>query len=279
VLPGQFIPILEETRIDSRGGPLGAEAGSADFLRWRAAGLPAVRIAVNVSPLQLRSHSFVADIRKLVDSDAHAASGIELEITEGMIMADVKHSIATLQAIREMGVSIAIDDFGTGFSSLGYLSKLPIDTLKDRPLVRSEMTLRKGAGAGVDDHHPGPFTETEVVAEAWKQKSSRGCSDCCVVTKCRDFCSPGRYPARRSRPDSFCGDPDTEQTVGCGRRAVASLAHAVPRDGQCSSVQDFVQALVVQRASHPASLSRNSRIGALMLCASKASVNARARTP
>ena len=59
-----------------------------------------------------------------------------MEITESVIMGDVKHSIATLQAIRAMGVTIAIDDFGTGFSSLSYLAKLPVDTLKiDRSFV------------------------------------------------------------------------------------------------------------------------------------------------
>jgi len=68
--------------------------------------------------------------------DAHAAAGLELEITESLIMEDVKHSITVLQAIRAMGVTIAIDDFGTGFSSLSYLSKLPVDTLKiDRAFV------------------------------------------------------------------------------------------------------------------------------------------------
>ncbi len=107
-----------------------------DYLRWRAAGLPAVRIAVNVSPLQLRNRGFVAEIEQAIGIDPHAAAGLELEITESLIMEDVKHSIASLQAIRAMGVTIAIDDFGTGFSSLSYLSKLPVDTLKiDRSFV------------------------------------------------------------------------------------------------------------------------------------------------
>ena len=90
--------------------------------------------------MQLRHRDFIAEVEQAIGIDAHAAGGLELEITESLIMEDVKHSIASLQAIRAMGVSIAIDDFGTGFSSLSYLAKLPVDTLKiDRSFV-IEMT-------------------------------------------------------------------------------------------------------------------------------------------
>ena len=140
VPPDRFIPILEETGLIHEVGRWAFRQAIADYLHWRKAGLAAVRIAVNVSPLQLRHRSFVAEIRKAISNDTHAASGLELEITESLIMEDVKHSIAALKAIREMGVTIAIDDFGTGFSSLSYLAKLPVDTLKiDRSFV-IEMT-------------------------------------------------------------------------------------------------------------------------------------------
>ena len=103
-------------------------------------GLFAVRIAVNVSPLQLRNINFIDEIKQAIALDAHAAAGLELEITESVIMDDIELNIATLQAIRDLGVTIAIDDFGTGFSSLSYLAKLPVDTLKiDRSFV-TEMT-------------------------------------------------------------------------------------------------------------------------------------------
>jgi EAL domain-containing protein (putative c-di-GMP-specific phosphodiesterase class I) len=140
VPPYKFIPVLEETGLINEVGRWALHKAVSEYLRWRAAGLPAVRIAVNVSPLQLRNPGFITEIGKVLALDPQAASGLELEITESLIMADVKHSIETLQAIRAMGVTIAIDDFGTGFSSLSYLAKLPVDTLKiDRSFV-IEMT-------------------------------------------------------------------------------------------------------------------------------------------
>jgi diguanylate cyclase (GGDEF)-like protein/PAS domain S-box-containing protein len=136
VPPGQFIPILEETGLIFEVGRWALRKAIEDHLRWRTAGLAAVRVAVNVSPLQLRNRGFIAEIKQAIGIDAHAAAGLELEITESLIMEDVKHSIVSLQAIRAMGVGIAIDDFGTGFSSLSYLAKLPVDTLKiDRSFV------------------------------------------------------------------------------------------------------------------------------------------------
>jgi diguanylate cyclase (GGDEF)-like protein/PAS domain S-box-containing protein len=140
VPPARFIPILEETGLITEVGRWALRQALSDYLRWRAAGLPAVRIAVNVSPLQLRNRGFIDEIRQAIGIDAQAAAGLELEITESLIMEDVKHSIASLQAIRALGVTIAIDDFGTGFSSLSYLAKLPVDTLKiDRSFV-TDMT-------------------------------------------------------------------------------------------------------------------------------------------
>jgi EAL domain-containing protein (putative c-di-GMP-specific phosphodiesterase class I) len=144
VPPARFIPILEETRLIHEVGRWALGKAIEDYQRWRNAGLPAVRIAVNVSPLQLRSRSFVAEIKEAISIAEDAAAGLELEITESLIMEDVNHSIVSLHEIRALGVTIAIDDFGTGFSSLSYLSKLPVDTLKiDRSFV---IDMDSGAG-------------------------------------------------------------------------------------------------------------------------------------
>lgn len=146
VPPGRFIPILEETGMIHEVGRRAMRQAIGDYLRWRAAGLAAVRIAVNVSPLQLRHRAFTAEVGQAVGIDACAAAGLELEITESLIMADVQHSIVALKAIRALGITIAIDDFGTGFSSLSYLAKLPVDTLK---IDRSFVTDMTAAPAGL----------------------------------------------------------------------------------------------------------------------------------
>ncbi len=135
-LPGRFIPILEETGLIHDVGRWALRKATEDYQRWRNNGLPAVPIAVNVSALQLRNPNFVAEIQQAVSVAADAAAGLQLEITESVIMQDISHSISSLLAIRALGVTIAIDDFGTGFSSLNYLAKIPVDTLKiDRSFV------------------------------------------------------------------------------------------------------------------------------------------------
>jgi len=144
VPPGVFISILEETGLIYEVGRWALHKAMSDYLRWRAAGLGDLRIAVNVSPLQLRNTNFIDEIRQVVSRDEHAADGLELEITESLIMENVKLSITSLLVIRALGVTVAIDDFGTGFSSLSYLAKLPVDTLKiDRAFV-IEMNTPEG---------------------------------------------------------------------------------------------------------------------------------------
>jgi diguanylate cyclase (GGDEF)-like protein/PAS domain S-box-containing protein len=144
VPPVRFIPILEETGLIHEVGRWALHQAIADNLRWRNAGLDVVRIAVNVSALQMRDPGFIGEIERAIAIDVRAAEGVELEITESLIMEDIEHNIATLQAIRAMGITIAIDDFGTGFSSLNYLAKLPMDTLKiDRSFVIN-MTAPEG---------------------------------------------------------------------------------------------------------------------------------------
>jgi len=136
VSPARFVPVLEQTGMIFEAGRQAVASASATYRRWLAAGLPAPRIAVNVSALQLRRKSFVEDIVGAVREMGTDGGGLDLEITESLLMSDVDESIRKLRSLRETGMHIALDDFGTGYSSLAYLSKLPVDTLKiDRGFV------------------------------------------------------------------------------------------------------------------------------------------------
>jgi diguanylate cyclase (GGDEF)-like protein len=134
VLPGRFIPVLEESGQIGEVGEWALRQALTEQRRWRAAGLAPPRVAVNVSALQLRKQDFAQVIAVIMA--ANAGASLELEITESMIMEQVDRSIAALKQIRALGVSVAIDDFGTGYCSLSYVAKLPVNSLKiDRAFI------------------------------------------------------------------------------------------------------------------------------------------------
>src|SRR6267143_1928381 len=116
VPPMQFIPLLEETGLILEVGAWALRQAAFDHRRWRKLGLAAPRVAVNVSPVQLRRRDFVESVRKVLGADT-GPPPIDLEITESRIMEDVKTSIEKLEEVRLLGVEVAIDDFGTGYSS------------------------------------------------------------------------------------------------------------------------------------------------------------------
>ncbi|MDR3417448.1 MAG: EAL domain-containing protein [Nevskia sp.] len=136
VPPAQIMPLLEETGLILDVGRWVLRQAAADRNRWLAAGLALPHIAVNVSPLQLRQPDFVDEVRAVVQGRGREAAGLELEITESVLMPDMQQHIGKLRDVREMGVQLAIDDFGTGYSSLSYLSKLPVSSVKiDRSFI------------------------------------------------------------------------------------------------------------------------------------------------
>jgi EAL domain-containing protein (putative c-di-GMP-specific phosphodiesterase class I) len=135
VPPGQFIPLLEETGLILAVGAWALERAARDYRAWAAARPAPPRIAVNVSAIQLRQRDFVERVRSALKPEG-ASPGIDLEITESLVMQDVDATIGKLRELRALGVQIAVDDFGTGYSSLAYLARLPVATLKiDRSFV------------------------------------------------------------------------------------------------------------------------------------------------
>jgi PAS domain S-box-containing protein/diguanylate cyclase (GGDEF)-like protein len=136
VPPMKFIPILEETGMIIEAGAWALAQAMMDYRAWQAKGLASPRVAVNVSQVQLQRNDFVSTIERVVSGSGGAPSGLEIEITESLVMQDIEANIKKLHAIREMGVEVAIDDFGTGYSSLSYIAKLPINSLKiDRAFI------------------------------------------------------------------------------------------------------------------------------------------------
>jgi len=136
VSPVKFVPVLEQTGLIFEAGQQVIAAASRQYAAWRARGLAAPRIAVNVSAVQLRRRSFVQDVQQALAGAGADGGGVDLEITESLLMSEVDESIRKLRELREMGLRMALDDFGTGYSSLAYLSRLPLDTLKiDRSFV------------------------------------------------------------------------------------------------------------------------------------------------
>jgi len=107
---------------------------------WQDAGLPHMRIAVNLSARQFQQRDLTETVAQALQETGLAPDLLELEITEGIAMQDVDFTITTLRSLREMGVQIAMDDFGTGYSSLGYLKRFPMDAVKiDRSFVSDLM--------------------------------------------------------------------------------------------------------------------------------------------
>src|SRR5690606_37381785 len=97
---------------------------------WRQAGLPPLRIGVNLSSVQFADAGLAARVQEIARVIEVPLEYVELEVTESALVQDFDRAAGTLQALRDMGVKIAIDDFGTGYSSLSYLRRLPLDKLK-----------------------------------------------------------------------------------------------------------------------------------------------------
>ena len=133
VSPVDFVPLLEESGLILEVGGWVMRQAAADHRDWQRQGLSPLRVAVNVSPVQLRDPGFLATLQQALGSDG---SPLDIEITEGVLMEKTEEIIQKLDAIHAMGVHVEIDDFGTGYSSLRYLARLPIDTLKiDRSFI------------------------------------------------------------------------------------------------------------------------------------------------
>jgi diguanylate cyclase (GGDEF)-like protein/PAS domain S-box-containing protein len=136
VPPQEFIRLAEENGLIVALGNWVLQAACSQAMAWNKAGMP-LRIAVNVSVVQLQQPDFVARVRSALKRSGLPTRCLELEITEGAVVADLLDALDKLHQIKAMGVELAVDDFGTGYSSLSYLKQMPVDRLKiDQSFVR-----------------------------------------------------------------------------------------------------------------------------------------------
>ncbi len=130
ILPDTFIPIAVETGLVVEIDRWVMETAIKQFVRWYEEGLKPGRLSLNLTMRQLMQGDFIPFVKSVLQKYGYRGNWIEIELTEGRIMNDPEAVIERLEEIKKMGFTLAVDDFGTAYSSLSYLKRLPIDTLK-----------------------------------------------------------------------------------------------------------------------------------------------------
>lgn len=137
VAPFKFIPVAEETGLIIDIGCWVLHEACRQNQEWQSLGLPALPVAVNVSPRQFQSNGFSEEVLKAIEKSGLKPEYLELEITESMLMSEIEQTITKLKDLVGIGLTMAIDDFGTGYSNLSYLNRFPVSTLKiDRAFIK-----------------------------------------------------------------------------------------------------------------------------------------------
>lgn len=187
ISPNEFIELAEETRLIKQIGNWMLNNACADLKRWRDIGINNVRVAVNVSAVQLEQHNFVDIILNTLHNHRIPGDMLEIEITENTLMHDTDDGILKLRELSNHGVKIAIDDFGTGYSSLNYLKRLPIDTLKidqsfvhdmsksdeDASIIKAIIAMARGLNLNIISE--GVETEKQMMQlKQWQCKNMQG---------------------------------------------------------------------------------------------------------
>ena len=145
VPPDRFIPVIESAGLIVETGVWVLQTALQALASLRAAGWTSLRMAVNVSVLQLQTGDFVGEVREALRQSGLPPACLELEITESLAVTGEAQLLDALERLKALGVGLAIDDFGTGYSSLSYLERLPIDRVKiDRSFIRSLRTVGRG---------------------------------------------------------------------------------------------------------------------------------------
>ncbi len=182
VYPDRFIGLAEETGMIDAIGEIVLRQACVQGRIWSEQGLPDIRIAVNLSAVQLRRSDFATVLETTISKHGMPPGGLEIELTESVMLVDDEVVMNQLHRLKEMGVDLAIDDFGTQYSSLAYLRLLPIDRLKiDRSFVKDLPTKGGNLAIAAAIVAMGHSLGLEVIAEGvetmgqGRSLASRGC--------------------------------------------------------------------------------------------------------
>lgn len=164
--PGQFLGVAEDSGLILGIGRWVLREACRQMRAWLDAGLPAVPVAVNISPREFRSADFFESVRAALKQTALDPKFLELEITEAVLMQNAASTSSALAELKAIGVRLAVDDFGTGYSSLSYLTRFPIDALKlDQSFVRNILVNRNDAIVARTIIKMGQSLKLRVIAE------------------------------------------------------------------------------------------------------------------
>jgi diguanylate cyclase (GGDEF)-like protein len=164
--PSRFISIAEESGLIVPIGKWVLREACRQAKNWQSEGLFPMKVAINVSTVELRAKNFVEGVRSALSETGLAASYLELEVTETFLMQDATSTALVLHELKDLGVQLALDDFGTGYSSLSHLRRFPIDTLKiDHSFIRHLTTDASDAGIVSAVVNMGKSLRMRVVAE------------------------------------------------------------------------------------------------------------------
>jgi diguanylate cyclase (GGDEF)-like protein len=220
VYPGTFIPLAEHTGLIREIGRWVLRTACLQVRQWNQDGLGPLRLAVNLSPLQIVDQNLFAEVCETLQQSGLDPAQLELEITESAVMQNLEEAKAVMRALKELGVTLAIDDFGTGYSSLSNLQHFPLDRIKiDQSFIRGIVT----------DDHVREITLTiitmakrlnlEVIAEGVESESQVSCLDRSGCDEFQGYYFSHPLPARElaallHRRDSFASGLFAVRGVG-----------------------------------------------------------------
>ncbi len=187
ITPGEFIELAEETHLIKQIGNWILQNACAELKHWRNMGLDNIRVAINVSAIQLEQSDFVDYVLNILAKNEIPAKYLEIEITENTLMHDTDDGVLKLRELSAHGIKIAIDDFGTGYSSLNYLKRLPIDTLKidqsfirdmsnsdeDSSIIKAIIAMAKGLNLNIISEGVETVAQSDQL-RAWRCKNMQG---------------------------------------------------------------------------------------------------------